>query len=115
MPTKTSHKTKLKESSMSLVQLKTKAQVTLPVKLRKALNLQIGDYFKVGFKDNIIFLKPVKTIDRDEAWFWTKEWQAGERKIDEDIKAGRYEIYDTPEEFFKSLRDIRKNKGRNKK
>ena len=25
----------------------------------------------------------------DQAWFWTAEWQAGEKEADEDIRAGR--------------------------
>jgi hypothetical protein len=26
---------------------------------------------------------------RDQRWFWTKEWQAGEREAEADIAAGR--------------------------
>lgn len=28
-------------------------------------------------------------IPKDQAWFWTKEWQEGEKEAEEDIKAGR--------------------------
>ena len=27
--------------------------------------------------------------DRDQAWFWSKEWQRGEAQADRDIRAGR--------------------------
>ena len=70
---------------MPLVQLKTKAQVTLTSKIRKILDLQIGDYLEVDIKDNMITLIPVKTVDKNEAWFCSKEWQEGERKADEDL------------------------------
>ena len=89
---------------MSLIQIKNKAQITLPVKLRKILDLKIGDYLEIEIHDNKIMLKPVKTIDKDEAWFWKKEWQESECKADEDIKAGRYTVHDTPEDLIKSLR-----------
>lgn len=33
-------------------------------------------------------LAKVHAIDPDQAWFWTLEWQAMEREIDEDRAAG---------------------------
>ena len=35
-------------------------------------------------------IKEIKqVIPEDQKWFYTKEWQEGEREADEDIKAGR--------------------------
>ena|SRR5258708_35471423 len=34
-------------------------------------------------------LIPPKVIPKDQAWFWSDHWQAGERQVNEDIKAGR--------------------------
>jgi AbrB family looped-hinge helix DNA binding protein len=42
-------------------------------------------------------------IDPDQRWWWTEEWQEGEREVERDIKAGRGEVFNTPEEFLKSL------------
>lgn len=42
-------------------------------------------------------------IDPDQAWFWTPEWQAGEREADADIAAGRGTRYDSDEEFLAAL------------
>jgi hypothetical protein len=42
-------------------------------------------------------------IDPAQAWFWTDEWQAGEREADEDLQAGRYEDYDNIDDFIGSL------------
>lgn len=39
----------------------------------------------------------------DQAYFWTEEWQAGEREADEDIAAGRVKTFDTMEEFLADL------------
>ena len=30
-----------------------------------------------------------KYLDKDQSRFWTERWQEGERKADEDIKAGQ--------------------------
>jgi len=45
--------------------------------------------------------------DRDSAYFWTDEWQEGEREADEDIRAGRVISFDDPEEGIQYLRDLR--------
>lgn len=41
--------------------------------------------------------------DPDQVWFWTPEWQAGERQADADKAAGRSRIFYSEEEFFRSL------------
>lgn len=41
-------------------------------------------------------------IDPEQAWFWTEEWQAGERRAEEDLEQGRYEDFDDVDEFFDS-------------
>lgn len=89
---------------MSLIQLKTKAQLTLPVKIRRKLELEQGDYLDVTLEDNKIILTPIKIIDKSEAWYWTKEWQESERQADEDLKAGRYTDYNNPKDFLDSLK-----------
>lgn len=38
-----------------------------------------------------------------QAWFWTEEWQAGERAVDEYLAAGDTEEFSTMEEFLASL------------
>ena len=42
-------------------------------------------------------------IDPDQAWFWTEEWQAGEREVDQHIKNGEYETFDSMDDFFATL------------
>jgi antitoxin PrlF len=31
----------------------------------------------------------IMSVDPSQAWFWTPEWQAGEREADKDIATGR--------------------------
>lgn len=42
-------------------------------------------------------------IDPEQRWYWTAEWQAKEREVDEDLKAGRYEDFDNIDDFFDAL------------
>jgi antitoxin MazE len=97
---------------MPLIQLKTKAQITLPVKMRRKLGIKQGDYLEATLQGEKIILTPIKAVDRSEAWFWSKEWQEGERRADEDLKAGRYTVHDTMEDLVKSLRESVKKKSK---
>jgi hypothetical protein len=42
--------------------------------------------------------------DPEQAWFWTAEWQAGEREADEDLWTGNYEDFENMDDFIASLR-----------
>lgn len=44
-----------------------------------------------------------KAIDPSQAWYWTKEWQEAERRADEDIKKGRYTVYDSVDDLIADL------------
>lgn len=39
----------------------------------------------------------------DQAWFWTAEWQAGEREAAAEIAAGRTASFDSDEDFLAAL------------
>ncbi len=45
----------------------------------------------------------IEGIDPDQAWFWTEEWQAAERRVDEDLAAGRYKDFATMDDFIADL------------
>jgi hypothetical protein len=42
-------------------------------------------------------------IDPEQAWFWTREWQAKEREADDDHAAGRVTRYETDADFLTAL------------
>jgi hypothetical protein len=50
-------------------------------------------------------LVPKKLVDADQAWFWSKEWQQGERDVEEDVQAGRIS---GP---FKTVDELKKHLG----
>jgi hypothetical protein len=43
------------------------------------------------------------TAPDDQKYFWTKEWQQGEREADADIKAGRVKKFNNLDDAFKWL------------
>lgn len=40
---------------------------------------------------------------RDQAWFWSTAWQAGEAEADRDLRDGRGTVYDSDDDFLASL------------
>jgi len=98
-----------------LVQIRKKAQVTLPLSVRKKLGLEEGDYMDVQVRKGEIVLKPKKLIDKEQAWFWTKRWQEGERQAEEDIKAGRVYRFDNIDEAVNFLDESTENEKPEKK
>lgn len=72
-----------------LVQIRKKAQLTLPQSIRRELGIEEGDFLDISVKDDTAVLKVKKLVDKEQAWFWTRRWQQGEREAEEDISAGR--------------------------
>ena len=88
-----------------LAKLTSSGQVSLPKEIRKRVNMQPGDFVEVEIdKDGHIILTPKKLVDSSQAYFWTEEWQKGERQADEDIKAGRVKTFNSADEAIKYLK-----------
>lgn len=72
-----------------LVQIRKKAQLTIPQSVRQKLGIEEGDFLDIQVRSGEIVLKVKKLVDKEQAWFWTKRWQQGEKEAQEDIRAGR--------------------------
>ncbi|MCX6003393.1 MAG: AbrB/MazE/SpoVT family DNA-binding domain-containing protein [Chloroflexi bacterium] len=78
-----------------LVQVRKKAQVTLPQSVRQELGIEEGDFLDIRVRSGEIVLKVKKLVDKEQAWFWTNRWQRGEKEAEEDLRAGR--VHDFPD------------------
>lgn len=72
-----------------VLQIRRNFQVTLPSSIRKGLGVGVGDILEAEVKDGRIILSPKKVVDAEQAYFWTKSWQEGEREAERDIRAGK--------------------------
>ncbi|MEO8626157.1 MAG: AbrB/MazE/SpoVT family DNA-binding domain-containing protein [Candidatus Limnocylindrales bacterium] len=88
---------------MALTRVRGKGQVTLPDGIRKAAKLAEGDYLEVTVTGGSVVMRPKKLIDADQAWFWSEEWQRGEREASQDIAKGRTRRSSTAKEFLRTL------------
>jgi hypothetical protein len=50
------------------------------------------------------YLASEQKIRPGQEWFWAEAWQAAEREVEEDLSAGRYETFDSMEDFLKDLK-----------
>ena len=55
-------------------------------------------------------MKRPEFVPPDQEWFWTPEWQAGEREADEQIAAGGGKVYYDLDEMFADL-DRQRTRG----
>ncbi len=90
---------------MAMAKITRNFQVSIPKEVRDRLHLEEGDFVEVEERDGEIVMVPKKLIDADQAWFWSREWQEGEREVDEDIRAGRVS---GP---FKNIDELKKRLG----
>jgi len=90
----------------ALTRLTSGGQVTLPKEIRLKTNMQAGDFVEVGLDDEgRIILTPKKLIDASQAYFWSEKWQQGERKAEEDIRAGRVREFESVTDAVEYLED----------
>jgi len=88
----------------TFTRLTSGGQITIPKEIRLKTSMEVGDFVEVKLdEEGHIVLTPKKLVDASQAYFWTEEWQRGERKADEDIKAGRVKQFNSVTEAVKYL------------
>jgi AbrB family looped-hinge helix DNA binding protein len=89
---------------MTLLQIRSNGQITLPASIRRLAQLKEGDTVEVQVdEDGTIHLIPKLILDRSQAYFWTERWQTGEQEAQADIAAGRLTRFDDIEEALDFL------------
>ena len=84
--------------------LRPRGQLTIPGEIREAAQLEDGDPIEIELVPEGILLRPRKPSDTTQDWFWTPEWQAGEREATADLAAGRSTRYESDEGFLAALK-----------
>ena len=90
--------------AQSVVKVQKNKNITLPTWLLKRFHVATGDFIRLEETRNGVVLKPAKLIDPSQAYFWTKEWQSGEREAEADIRAGRIKKAKSVKELMDGLR-----------
>ena len=93
----------------SQLQLSSNAIVDLEVKVvadenrLEAIRRKMADYSGLTPKEIEIATK-AGLIRRDQAYFWTPEWQRDIKEAEEDFKEGRYKEFDNIEDLLRELK-----------
>lgn len=72
-----------------LATVSPKFQISLPKALRERLGLKPGDQLVVEESQGNLVLIPSATVPREQLYFWSRRWQEGEARAEEDIRSGR--------------------------
>jgi antitoxin PrlF len=93
------------ETAVTTARIRGRGQLTLPAEVRDALRVEEGDEVEFARQDDgTITVRGLKRIPADQAWFWSPQWQAGEREADEEIARGNLSpVYASAEEMFADL------------
>ncbi len=88
---------------MPLVKVKTKAQITLPLKVRETLGIEEGDYLQVAVEGNKIVLIPQVLVTKLPPVSLSEQ---GERMLEEaleDVRAGRVKEHESADSLIQEL------------
>jgi len=87
------------------VKVREKYQVTIPEDVRGKIPLKVGERVEVVARGGEIIIRPIVEIPRDQAWFWSRQWQKQVAKSMEEIKKGKMKIFKTVKEARKHFGD----------
>ena len=83
-------------------------QIALPKAIVKVLRLHVNEYLDIQVQGNKIVLEPQVLIPKDQAYFYTPEWQKEEAEAEKDLQKNRVTRTKNVKDLFKRLdRDAR--------
>lgn len=86
-----------------LTEIRSRSQITIPSEIIKKLNLKQGDTLEVEVEGDQIVLRPVVAVPKDQAYFWTSEWQNEERQVQSAIESDKIKSANSKDELFEDL------------
>ena len=87
---------------MSLIQVREKAQITIPSKIRKELGIKKGDYLEIAKEDDRIVIIPKILIEKVSVNLSAKGEEMLKEAID-DVKKGKVKIHDNVTHLINDL------------
>ena len=87
---------------MSLIQVREKAQITIPSKIRKELGIKKGDYLEIAKEDDRIVIIPKILIEKVSVNLSAKGEEMLKEAID-DVKKGKVKIHNNVTHLINDL------------
>lgn len=89
---------------MSAIRVKDKAQITLPVRVRKALGIKEGDYLNVSLENGRVVLTPQLMLDKVPEGNLSAEGLRMLEEAREDVREGRIKQFDDMTSLIEELK-----------
>jgi len=94
-----------------LLSVNDRGNLTIPSDIRRQYRLSApGVQVELVPREGFFELHPRVAVPADQAWFWTAEWQKGERRVDEHVAAGRVSVADNVDDFLAAMDGVRRRK-----
>ena len=87
----------------TIVKVQKNKNITLPTWLIQRFHVVVGDFVRLQETKDGVLIKPARLVDPSQSYFWTKEWQAGEREAQRDIRKGRVKKFKSVKELMDDL------------
>ncbi|MCB4790710.1 MAG: AbrB/MazE/SpoVT family DNA-binding domain-containing protein [Elusimicrobia bacterium] len=78
-------------------------QIALPKEIINSLHLHTNDYIDISIKENKIIIEPQLVIPKEQAYFYSADWQKDENEASQDIKKGKTTKTRNLKELFKEI------------
>jgi AbrB family looped-hinge helix DNA binding protein len=95
---------------MALMRVRRLAQLTLPAEVRRALNVQEGDYLEAEIVKDGVLLKPVAVVERERAWQRIQQLKS-RLKMKPDPRKSDQEVEEEIAEMVKEHRRSKRKHG----
>ena len=92
---------------MALMRVRRLAQLTLPAEVRRALNVQEGDFLEAKIVEEGVLLKAVAVVERERAWEGILRATSQVRDLNPDPNKGNEE---EEEEIAEMVKESRRKK-----
>jgi len=89
---------------MSLVQIREKAQITIPSRIRKELGIKNGDYLEIVKEDNKIVIIPKILVDKVSVNLSAKGEEMLKEVMD-DVREGKVKIHNNVTHLINDLHE----------
>jgi AbrB family looped-hinge helix DNA binding protein len=96
---------------MALMRVRRMAQLALPAEVRRALNVQEGDFLEATIVKDGVLLKPVAMVERERAWQRIADLKSRVRDLRPDPSKSDTEAEEEIAEMVKEFRRTKKNHG----
>ena len=88
---------------MPLIKVKSKAQITLPVKVRQALGIEEGDYLEAKVEGNKVILIPQVLITKFPPVTLSEQGEEMLKEAQEEVRAGKVKEHESAESLINEL------------